>query len=229
MTLPILLDIGIALLLLFFAIRGIQQGFVRALCSFLAVFVALFGSIFLSKSLTPLVTDIAAPHFLPTIMKQLEAGSVPLPSQNLFSPETSNLLQHLGLPDSWSQMLQNFYTSSIVDQLTNTSPTQLFANFILEIIISALIFILSFILLLILWRIVSRSLDLVARLPVLNFCNRTLGALLGICKGILLLLILRWILCDLLDQIPPELIDRTYLFQWLTSHLPKLNIHKFLL
>lgn len=229
MDIPILMDVSIILILLFFAIRGIQHGFVRALCSFLAVFVALFGALFLTKQLTPMATDLLAPQVLPSIVKQLEKDSIPQSSQNFSPQETAILLQKIGLPETWNQMIQQIDSSAEREEITTTSPIQIMANYILNIILSAGIFILSFLLLLLLWMIFSRSLDLMAKLPVLNFCNRTLGGLFGLCKGLIFLLLLRWLLCDLMGQIPPELLARTWSFQVLSSLFSQIQFPSFLL
>jgi uncharacterized membrane protein required for colicin V production len=234
MDIPMMIDLAVLVILLFFVIRGVQQGFVRALCSFLAVFVAFFGALYLSKQLTPVATDLLAPQILPSIIEKLESGSEPQTSQDLTSQETGLLLKKIGLPEAWSRLILQANSSADEEQPTLTSPSQILASYILNIILSAAIFVVSFLLLLLLWLILSRSLDLMAKLPILNFCNRTLGALFGLCKALIFLLILRWLLCDWLGQIPSDLLDRTWSFQILSdlfSHikLPSslLEFHQF--
>lgn len=227
MDLPLILDIAVIVILLFFVVRGTRQGFVRALCSFLAVFVALFGAIYLSKHLTPVATDFLAPKILPSIVRQLEKSSDPDPSQDLNSEETTLLLKKIGLPQVWNRLIMQANSSTDREQ-TTSSPTELLASYILNIILSAAVFIVGFLLILLLFFILSRSLDLVAKLPILNFCNRTLGAILGLCKGVIILLILRWLLCDLLGQIPPELLARTWTFQILSSVFSNVHLPNFL-
>jgi len=225
MTFPLLLDLAIALILLIFAIRGVKQGFVRALCSFLAVFIAFFGAIFITKTLTPLAIDVAAPHVLPAIVQRVEAQPIPLPTQDFSAQETSLILQKIGLPETWGQLIAMLQASPDTVQTAASSPSQLFAAFLLKIIASAVIFILSFVLLLLLWSLISRSLDLVARLPVLNFCNRILGAVLGIAKGLIFLLLLRWVLFDMLGLIPLSAIEATYSYHYLYTIFPSFQFY----
>lgn len=52
-----------------------------------------------------------------------------------------------------------------------------------EFIFSALCFIGVFLLSLLVIKILSATLDLIARLPVLNFVNKSLGAVLGLCEA----------------------------------------------
>lgn len=228
MSIPILLDIVIIAILLCFVAGGIRLGFIRALCSLLAVFVAFFGAFFLAKYLTPVAVQIATPYALPSIVEKLE-GEEAAPSRDFSEQETKTLLQNLGLPDSWSRIIEKNYSAQETDTPAFTSPSQMLANYILKIIITGALFLLSFIILLILWAILSRTLDLVAKLPVLNFCNRTLGAVIGLLKGLVLLLVLRWVLCDLTEVISPELVENTLVFQWLSLLLSYSKLNRFLL
>lgn len=227
MTLPVLLDLGIAFILLIFLIRGMQHGFVRAFCSFLAVFVALFGAIFLSRLLAEPLAELLAPHVLPAIVEKLESAHTLPPAQDISPPDIEALLQTLGLPERWTQLLPQLNPPSDQGVGTTASLTLLFAASILRIVLSSVIFIVSFFLLLLLWRIISRSLDLVARLPVLNFCNRILGGLFGLLKAAIFLLLLRWLLCDLLGQLPPDVLANTYFVKLFSSLLPLFPVQSF--
>lgn len=62
----------------------------------------------------------------------------------------------------------------------------------------SLLFLAGFFGVLILWLILCHTLNLVAKLPGLHLLNKLLGGLLGLIKGLLLLMVARWILCDLL-------------------------------
>ncbi|MBP1758985.1 MAG: hypothetical protein H6Q61_1234 [Firmicutes bacterium] len=229
MTPSLILDLVLAAILLSFAISGIRQGFVRSLCSLLAVFVAFFGAVFLAKTLTPYVAEIAAPHALPAIVERLEGKDVEIPSRDFSAQETGTLLENLGLPEAWTRIIQQNYAQQNIEQEPFASPSQVLAGYILNILTYGAVFVASFLILLMIWAILTRTLDLVAKLPVLNFLNRSLGALLGIAKGLLFLLILRWVLCDLTGQVSPEIVEQTYLFQLLSSFLAGTPLGKILL
>ncbi len=218
MITPILLDLGILLILVVFALRGRKHGFVRALCSFLALFIAFFGAIYVSRFLTPPLADLLAPRVLPSIVKRIDSSSfVQNTEQELTDQGVGAVIDQLGLPDSWGKMISQWKdTRGGGFDLFKPLET-LLAQSILEIIISAVLFILSFLILLIVWRLISRSLDLVSRLPVLNFCNRLLGLLLGLCKAVLLLFLLRWLLVDICGILSPELLSQTFTVRLLSS------------
>lgn len=218
MTTPLLLDLGILTILLVFAFLGKHHGFVRALCSFLALFVAFFGAMYLSRCLTPPLAELLAPRVLPAIVKRIDTAPVVKEAeQELTDQGITAVVDHMGLPDSWGNMMTQ-WKNDRADSIDLFAPLEtLLAQSILEIILSAVLFIVSFSLLLFLWRLFSRSLDLVSRLPVLNFCNRLLGFLFGLCKGILLLFLLRWLLVDIWGILTPELVGQTFTARLLSA------------
>lgn len=231
MTMPILLDCIVLALVLIFVLGGMRHGFVRSLCSLLALFVALFGAIYLSKTLTPAAAEIAAPYFLPSIEKKLEGMPSAQINPDLSPLDAQTLLKTLNLPQNWDQMLQQIVASqkSAATPEHSQTPTQWLAISVLKIVTSAVIFILSFLLILVLWGIFSRSLDLVARLPVLNFCNRILGALLGLLKALLFLFLLRWLLCDFWGILPQDVLAQSYSYKYITMIFNGLPLDRFFL
>lgn len=60
-------------------------------------------------------------------------------------------------------------------------------------------------------------LNLVAKLPGLHFLNKLLGGVFGLVKGILVLIIVRWVLCDLLGWIPTDVTEGSILLSLLSS------------
>lgn len=231
MTMPILLDCIVLVLVLFFIFSGMRHGFVRSLCSLLALFVALFGAIYLSKALTPAAAEIAAPYILPSIEKKLEGMPSSQANPDLSHLDAQTLLKTLNLPQNWEQMLQQIgaFQNSTAALEHSQTPTQWLAFHVVKIVTSAVIFILSFLLILLLWGIFSRSLDLVARLPVLNFCNRILGALLGLLKALVFLFLLRWLLCDFWGIVSQDVLAQSYSNQYITMVFNALPLDRFFL
>ena len=81
----------------------------------------------------------------------------------------------------------------------------------------SLLFLAGFFGVLILWLILCHTLNLVAKLPGLHLLNNLLGGLLGLIKGLLLLMVARWILCDLLGWIPASIAAESRLLPLLSS------------
>lgn len=229
MPMSLLLDCFVVALVLIFVASGMRLGFVRSLCSFLALFIALFGAIYLSKTLTPVTTQAVAPYVLPAIEKKLQ-GVPSAPTDSDFSHvNVETLLQTL--PQNWKQMIEQLDASQSSGFGTNQTqnPMQWLSFQVLTIVTSAVLFIVSFVLILLLWSILSKSLDLVARLPVLNFFNRILGAAFGLLKAVLFLFLLRWLLCDLWGVLPQDLLNQSYAYHYISTVFNALPLDRFFL
>ena len=79
----------------------------------------------------------------------------------------------------------------------------------------ALLFLAGFVGVQLIWTALCHILNLVAKLPGLNFLNKTLGGILGLVKGTLILLVARWALCDLLGWIPAQVAAESRILPWL--------------
>ena len=62
-----------------------------------------------------------------------------------------------------------------------------------------------------------------AILFLVGFRNKALGGLLGLVKGVLILLVAQWVLCDLLVWIPPEVAAQSRVLALLNT-LPLLSL-----
>lgn len=79
----------------------------------------------------------------------------------------------------------------------------------------AILFLGGFVVVQMVWTALCHILDLVAKLPGLNFINKFLGGVLGLVMGILILLVAQWALVDLLGWIPPEVAAQSRVLPWL--------------
>lgn len=89
----------------------------------------------------------------------------------------------------------------------------------------AILFLAGFVVIQVVWTALCHILDLVAKLPGLHFLNKALGGVLGLAKGVLILLVAQWALCDLLGWIPPEVAAESRILPWLDilTQLPILS------
>ena len=224
MTTPYLIfDIVILLILAVFALLGAKRGLLLSLCGLLAVLVAFIGASAVSDIMAPKVAAYLEPKFAAALEQRLEeqiqsaswqsdgsagaAGAVTpddLPLQDVL-----NVLKDMG-----------FYQSAVdaVDKAVRAGMTEVAAS--AGSVAHMLIFGLSFVLILILWTILSRALDLVARLPGLHALNKTGGALLGLVKGCILLFVCAWVLRYLGNIIPEEAVDQTRLLKFFMTTNP---------
>ncbi len=89
----------------------------------------------------------------------------------------------------------------------------------------AILFLAGFVVIQMIWTALCHILDLVAKLPGLNLINKMLGGVLGFAKGVLILLVAQWALCDLLQWIPTEVAAESRVLPWLDilTQLPVLT------
>ena len=213
--------------LLIFACIGARRGLILSLCGLLAFVVAFLGASFAARTLSPVVADALEPRFAAAIEEQLnesirqqaEAGEAAV-----LSPDDVPLE---GVLDALREM--GFYETLIntVDRAVESGMTAVAASAAAAVAAAIaqsaaylILFLLGFFLILLAWRLLSRALDLVARLPGLHFLNKTGGALLGLVQGCILLFVAAWLLQFSGQLLPRELVDQTVLLKFFMTASP---------
>ena len=201
LTASLLLDIVLALLLVWSVVQGFRRGFILTLCSLLAVFIALAGGWYLASHYADPVQETLEP----VIIRRM------VPDRPEESMDQSGDAQPLA--ESVQEQVENAAQAAqnalIVQQ----------AKAIAALTAKVLMFLAGFVGVLLIWLLLCHALDLVAKLPGLNFLNRAMGAVLGLIKGLILLLVLRWLLCDALHLIPEQVAEGSYVLSFLPTFL----------
>ena len=139
------------------------------------------------------------------------------------SPEQTDLPSQSEQANPSENGLFHRFPQSLQDQLTQTTEDWKqatraeLAAAAAGLLARSLLFLAGFFGVLILWLILCHTLNLVAKLPGLHLLNKLLGGLLGLIKGLLLLMVARWILCDLLGWIPASIAAESRLLPRLSS------------
>ena len=213
--------------LLIFACIGARRGLILSLCGLLAFVVAFLGASFAARTLSPVVADALEPKFAAAIEEQLnesirqqaEAGEAAV-----LSPDDVPLE---GVLDALREM--GFYETLIntVDRAVESGMTAVAASAaaavaaaIAQSVAYLILFLLGFFLILLGWRLLSRALDLVARLPGLHFLNKTGGALFGLVQGCIILFVAAWLLQFFGQMLPRELVEQTVLLKFFMTTNP---------
>ena len=223
----IIYDIIIAAVLLFFLWRGYCKGFVLTLCSLLAVFVALIGASVLSNALAEPAAKAVEPVVAARIQESLAEAIqntefVSVDGGVAEKPEEialAGVIQHLKeteLFQGFADAFQKAVDSGVAEVTANAA--QALAHFAAVQIARIVIFVIAFFAVLIAWFFLSRALDLVTRLPVLNSVNRWGGGAIGLCKGALIVMIAAWLLQD--SYLPRAAVEETFLLKFLCSVTP---------
>jgi len=214
---PTIIDIAILLVLAFFTWRGAKKGLILTLFSLVAIFVAWFGAKGIAGAFSGPVANIIRPS-IQLAVDEAVSGVVPAGPEKDPSPSSSPSVVLPGSPvdigteDAGSGLtlrqvadalersdlyigLRGFVDEAVEeDRLEVTSTAEAAVTYYLaELTANALLFGLSFLLILLVWYLISRALDLAFHLPILAAVNAVGGAILGLAKGVLLMLVVIWL------------------------------------
>lgn len=216
MIYAVIVDVIALLLVLIFVLIGAHKGFVLTLCGMLAWLVALVGAWFVAQQASPWLSTHLEPALDAVVSREMEEELSE--DETLLSEDDAlwKILQTLGLEDEVNEKLNELALAGAAS--VKTALVQVVALNAAKVIL----YIGAFLVILFLWFIVSRLLDLAARLPGLNFINRVGGAVLGAGKGLILTFFLVTVL-TLTAVLTWETIEETYFVRILASVNPLIN------
>ena len=222
-------DIAILAILVLFAWRGASRGFVLSLCGLLAVIVAFVGASFLATLLAPKVGAALEPQFAQVIEEKLEeqfqqsdpagdAAAGLTEGEDYPLQDVLSVLRDMGLYEE----LVNTIDQAVQDGMTvvAANAAAAVAAAIAQSVAYSVIFTVAFALILIAWKVFSHAVDLVAKLPGLNFLNKTGGAAMGLIKGVLILFLAAWLIQYSGKLIPEETVQQTHLLKFFMTTNP---------
>lgn len=184
---PLALDVTLVVVVLLFAALGARRGLVLSLCSLVGLLLALvLGSLAADLLASPL-SAWAAPLLQERLGQWFASGGQTLDGAEGFLPSIARTVLEQGEWAADGAVFLGEFTQAVAQWLLHP-----------------LLFFLFFLLTLLLWRLVSRGLDLVARLPVLHTLNSLGGFLFGALKGVILLLLVHLLLRAFLPDLLPE-------------------------
>ena len=240
--LPWIFDGVILVFLIVCMVRGAKRGLILALCSLLAVFVAFAGASVAAKELSPHLSGALQPRIESAILSRLEgdyeAVSDPDQSPAPTAPQVTDpdaaipeetqeggsldsvldAIRGLGIYEGVVERIQ-----AAVDDGFHQAAAQVAEAASAELadsIAYLVVFVAAFVVILLLWLLLSRALDLVARLPVLHTLNGLGGALLGLLKGVILLFVIVWVLQFFGGIFPETMVRQTVLLNFFLNTNP---------
>ncbi|HJB57389.1 MAG TPA: CvpA family protein [Candidatus Flavonifractor intestinipullorum] len=214
---PYILDLIVIAVVALFVWRGAARGLVLSLCGLMAFVVAFAGAGLAAQTLSPAVADALEPRFAAVIEEQLDAQIQQLPEgvdPSGDSPLSGvlEILENLGLYDTVAGAVEDAVQGGMTSAAADTAAAV--AASVAQSVAYRVIFAVAFALLLAAWGVLSRTLNLMARLPVLHFLNKTGGALIGVIQAFVILSVAVWLLQVLGHAIPQETVQQT----WLLKH-----------
>lgn len=225
----IVFDLIILAILILFAFYGLHRGLILSLFSLLSVLVALIGAILLSNLWAPSVAAWLQPTLHPTVTSAIEAA---IPETDVDAASSERylllLLENADLPFGLETYLSDIQKEGIGGETEGAAEpswiedlsTSLSEKLATTIAQNGL-FILCFLLILILWTLLARTLNLVAKLPGLHTLNKFGGFLFGVLRGAILLFLCAWLVRWLWnDLIPVTIIEQSKLLRFFMTINP---------
>lgn len=200
----IVFDLILVATLLFFAQLGAKKGLVLTLFSLAAVVVSMLGGTVVSRILSPALTAQVAPLLQRFLEEQLSSGALILSQSEGF---LGQLVQQLLQSGVWTTEMPGFLAA-----LSEAAA---------DAVLRPLTFLVGFVLVMVAWTLVSRALDLIARLPVLHQLNTLGGFLVGAVKGALLFAIAALVIWNLFPaSLPAQAMQESQLLPALRTLPP---------
>lgn len=209
----LVIDIILVAVFALFVYTAMKKGFMLSLLEFLAVII----SFVLAYSLSPVVAEAAYDGF---VEKQLVESVEEKIDENFSLEETGEQAEQLldAIPDYMVIFAESFGISVndikhdlAKEDLTNENlATELVENIAQPIAIGALTvvsFLILAVVLQIILKVLARLISGVFKLPVIGSANKILGAILGACKGIVVVIFICTVLTVVFSSGDNEIAD----------------------
>lgn len=210
--------------------RGFRTGIINGVCGILAIIIALYGANLVSTVYYSEFTGMAEPFTngivdsaIATVMewngtqeKEKDIPIVQLSPEEKSDPEALSyaVYRQVGLIDSVSQQLSED-TAQTVDEANYTLSEEI-TNRLCDRVVYVALFTIAFLLIAIVFSVIGNIFDLSFGLPGHENINHITGAVLGVAKGILLIIIIGCVFRYACLVIPEDTIADTWLLENLT-------------
>ncbi len=226
-------DLLILAVLALFVWRGWRKGLILSLCGLMVVVLSFVGAGFIADTAAPPVAKAIEPKLAQTIEENVmdyilthydDITPADAPQANLNMWDGMREMGGIyawcadSVEDNINQFNRHLDTSEIFAIAANRVATQ---------IAHRILFVVAFVVLFVLLTILLHALDLVAKLPGLNFCNGLGGGAIGLVKGVLVLFVAVCVLQITSGKLfAPEAVGKTYLFKFFVTYNPILTLFR---
>ena len=191
----LMFDLIIIVILVLFAWRGASKGLILSLCGLLAVFVAFFAAQTVSDTFCVPVANILKPIISQKFWDVIPvSGTVAVDAEGAQPAVTADqvlaAVRANGLFEGFSDFLEQGAHSAVKNALV--SPVEALADYLAKGIAKTLLFSLVFFGGLLAWFLLSHALDIAFKLPILAEVNLAGGLIIGLAKGVLVVVMLVW-------------------------------------
>lgn len=184
------IDIGVIVILLFFAISGKMRGLVRTCFSF----VPTLAGLVLTNQLYPALSKILRNTFIYDGFKNGVQKALDLDSIFASTLAGSDAISTLKLPEFLKTALVENNNPIVYNILGVNKIEEYIAGYVANICLNVLCMAVVFIVVVIACKFILAALDLIAKLPVISFFNKTGGLAVGLLQGIVVLWVIGMVL-----------------------------------
>lgn len=216
----IIVDVAAVAIILVSALLGRRRGFIKTLSWLIAIALSLYLASSFADIAAPVVSEkYVVPHLTSEVEKNIEAENEPAP-QN--PSEYSEFFKNIGIPDGIITDATGEISKAISQNFTE--PLTALVHNIAYKLTRTVLFVVFFLILLLVISLLLKVVNLAAKIPALNFINKTLGLILGLILGYLIVIILSFILNKTGTFLTGEILENTYVLKFLRSLLPFANL-----
>ncbi len=213
-------DIIVVLLLILFAFLGRRRGLVKMVSGVLVLVLAMTAAGMLSKWTTPYISSaFVEPKVEELLMPEFETPQAENTPDTQEDDISSSLLLKIGLSSSESLEtaiadIKQSAAESVQGAVSSlSSSVSVKATYTIS-------FIIYFIICLLIFSLLARVLNFAAKLPVINFFNRTGGFIIGAVWGYLVILVAASLLMKFKILITPEICEQTVVLNFILTKNP---------
>lgn len=244
MSISIVIDAVLVLIVLFCIWRGFKNGLIRGVCGIIALIISIFVANLVATAYSSDFSGMLNPFISGVVDTALDntitsgdygsgiLGGAGSPANGNTSGQgsqtgnniydiTSATLQKLGLPSKPTELISQQVGSEV-----NTIGRELSGNItekLSDALAYAAVFIICFILLEIIFAVIGNLANLIFSLPGLEGVDKIAGSILGLAKGVIIVLVIALAL-RYLGLISAKTIDGTHILKLLINHNPIANI-----
>ena len=182
------LALAVAALFAGFIIYGWCKGFFRLVISLAGTIVIIIAVVIVSPQVSRFIINNTG------IYENTEKKVISVFLEKLYSEENDDTLSHLDIPDIFKNDLIEKNASSMYQALLATVFKEYVAGYIARIIINAGSFVGVYVIFWLSLKLMLKSSDLIAKLPVIRKLNKLLGALIGGAEALIIVWIVFFII-----------------------------------
>ncbi|MEA5084570.1 MAG: CvpA family protein [Lachnospiraceae bacterium] len=177
------IDIGVIVILLFFGIAGRMRGLVRTCFSF----VPMLAGLVLTNQLYPVLSKVLRSTFIYEGLKNGVQKALKLDTIFANALAGSDAISTLKLPEFLKTALVENNNPVVYNVLGVNKIEEYIAGYVANICLNVLCMVAVFVVIVIACKFILAALDLIAKLPVINFLNKTGGLAVGLLQGLIVL------------------------------------------